>query len=72
LLSLDPLPQLVTLWNALSKFGEALLSFQAVFRHPLPFSKPIFYHKTLHTGSTSEQLTPLEALYKCLNTIQKS
>ena len=41
-----------------------------VFRLPLPFSKPIFSRGALHTGSASERFTPLEALYKCLNTIE--
>src|SRR6218665_2765808 len=37
---------------------------------PLSFSKPSFSHGALHTGSASEWFTPLEALYKYLNTIQ--
>jgi len=48
----------------------ALLFFKAVFRLSLPFPKPIFSQRALHTDSVSERFTPLEALYKCLNTIQ--
>src|SRR6218665_1070305 len=51
-------------------FLYALLSFQEVFRLPLPLSKHSFSHGALHTGSASEWFTPLEAQYKCLNTIQ--
>src|SRR6218665_1323419 len=49
-------------------FFFSLLFLQAVFRLPLPFSTPIFAHGALHTGSASERFTPLEVLYKCLNT----
>src|SRR6218665_1413142 len=68
--SLDPLPQLVPLFGMHSLLLYTLLFFHTVFRLPLPLSKPIFSHGALHTGSASERLTQLEALYKCLNTIQ--
>jgi len=48
----------------------ALLFLQSVFRLQLPLSKPIFSHGALHTDSAYEQFARLEALYKCLNTIQ--
>src|SRR6218665_205781 len=45
---------------------------QAVFHLPLPFPNPIFSHGALQTGSSSERFTQLEALCKCLNTIQSN
>ena len=68
-LSLGPLPQMVPLFGMHFLLLYALIFYQAVLRLPLHFSKPISSQGTLHTGSASERLTPLEALHKCLNTI---
>src|SRR6218665_2806715 len=35
-----------------------------------PQKNLFFSHRALHMGSASERFTPLESLYKCLNTIQ--
>jgi len=69
-LSLDPLPQLVPLFGMHFLLLYSLLFFLAVFHLNLSLSKPIFSHGALHTGSASERFTPLEALYKSLNTKQ--
>jgi len=53
------------------------LSFECAFSFcPLYFSfilcisQNLFLPWALHTGCVSEQFTPMEALYKCLNTLQ--
>ena len=62
-LSLDPLPQLVHLFGMHFFLSGSL-------RLPLLLSKSISCRGALQAGNASERLTPLEALYKCLNTIQ--
>jgi len=50
----------------------ALQFHQAVSRLPLPSSKPNSSHGALHTGSSSERFTLLEALFKSFNTVQSN
>jgi len=59
-----------TLWNALSpSIRSTCLS--GSLSSSFAFLKTYFFsHGALHTGSASERFTPLEALYKYLNTIQ--
>jgi len=57
------------LWNALSPSVRSTFLTRSL-SSSFAFLKTNLSHGTLHTGSTSERFTPLEVLYKCLNTIQ--
>lgn len=57
-----------SLWNAPSSVRSAIISVRLLL--PSLFSKPVYSCGALHIGSTSQWLTPLEVLYKCLYTIQ--